>query len=80
MEKVGINIVIETEKQEGKTFFIASSPDINVLAEGKTIDEVKEKFENGVKEHLKAFPEERSLLVKEEKEEFDMPLLTKIFL
>lgn len=59
MEKVGINIIIETEKQEGKTLFMASSPDINVVTEGKTINEVKEKFEAGVREHLKTFPEEK---------------------
>ena len=79
-KKIGINIVIETEEQDKKTIFIASSPDINVVAEGKTIDEVREKFIEGIKAHLETFPEERKLLIKEEKEEFNMPFLTRVFL
>jgi len=76
--KIGINIIIETEKQNGKTIFIASSPDINVFAEGETIDEAKEKFVEGIKIHLKNFPEEKNLLVKKEK--YEMPLVTRVFL
>ena len=76
MEKVGINIIIE---QEGDTF-IASSLDVNVLAEGKTSDEAKEKFIEGVKHHLQTFPEDKKLLIKPEEENFEMPMIQRIFL
>ena len=79
-EKIAINIVIEREKVGKKEIFMASSPDINVLAEGKTIDEAKKRFVDGLKIHLKAFPEERPLLVIEKKEEYEMPMVSKIFL
>ncbi len=61
--KIGINILIETEKKDGKTIFIASSPDINVFAEGETIDEAKSKFIHGVEAHLETFPEEKQSLI-----------------
>lgn len=76
--KIGINIIIEREKQGNKTIFIASSPDINVFAEGKTIDEAQNKFVKAVKFHLKNFPEDKELLTK--KEECEMPLITRMFL
>ena len=72
-------MIIETEKVENKTVFIASSPDINVFVEAKTIEEVREKFVEAVKIHLKTFPEEREMLINTQKE-CEMPLLTKVFL
>jgi len=78
MGKIGINILIEREKKGSKIIFIASSPDINVFAEGKDIDEVKEKFIGGAKHHLENFPEDKRLLMK--KENFEMPMIQKIFL
>lgn len=80
MEKIGINIVIEREKKGSEIMFMASSPDINVFAEGRDIDEVKSKFIEGVKHHLETFPEERQLLIKGEKEKFEMPMIQRIFL
>ena len=77
-KKIGINIIIEKEKQDSDIIFVASSPDINVFAEGKDIDEVKSKFIEGVKHHLETFPEEKGLLVKKEKVE--MPMIQRIFL
>jgi len=59
MEKIGINIVIEREKKGSEIIFVASSPDINVFTEGKDIEEVREKFIEGVKHHFETFPEER---------------------
>lgn len=59
VKKLAVNIVIEREKVGKRDIFIASSPDINVLAEGRTIDEVKIKFLKGLKHHLETFPEER---------------------
>ena len=56
-KKIGINIVIEKEKQDSDIIFVASSLDINVFAEGKDIDEVKSKFIEGVKHHFETFPE-----------------------
>ena len=76
--KIGVNIVIEREIQNNKDIFIASSPDLNVLAEGKTIDEAKQKFIEGVRAHLHNFPEEKNLLA--EKERYEMPLVTRVFL
>ena len=76
MEKIGINIIIE---QEGNTF-IASSLDINVLAEGKSRDEAREKFIEGANFHFESFPEDRKLLIKPEKEKFEMPSIQRIFL
>jgi len=76
MEKIGLNIVIEREKSR----FIATSPDINVFAEGKSIDEAVSKFKEGAKFHLESFPEERKSLVESNEEKFEMPMLTKIFL
>ena len=78
MKKIGLNIVIEREKVSDNDVFIATSPDINVFAEGKNIDEAKEKFIEGVKQHLETFPEERKILMKEEN--FEMPMVQKIFL
>lgn len=75
MTKIGLNIVIEREKSN----FIATSPDINVFAEGKTIDEAMERFEEGARFHLESFPEERKMLAQEDNK-FEMPMLTKIFL
>ena len=77
MDKIGINILIEREKKGSEIVFIASSPDINVFAEGKDIDEVKEKFTEGVKHHFENFPEDKRLLMK--KENFE-PMIQKIFL
>ena len=76
MEKIGLNIVIEREKSR----FIATSTDINVFAEGKTIDEAVSKFKEGAKFHLESFPEERKSLAESNEEKFEMPMLTKIFL
>ena len=80
MNKIGINIVIEREKKGSETIFIASSPDINVFAEGKNIDEVKEKFIEGVKNHFETFPEDRKSLISGEEERFEMPMIQRIFL
>ena len=57
MNKIGINIVIEREKTDSGIIFIASSPDINVFAEGKDIGEVRRKFIGAVKHHFETFPE-----------------------
>ena len=43
MKKIGLNIVIEREKVSDNDVFIATSPDINVFAEGKTVDEAVSK-------------------------------------
>tara|TARA_Y100000034_G_scaffold133951_1_gene201029 strand:- start:683 stop:922 length:240 start_codon:yes stop_codon:yes gene_type:complete len=76
LNKLGINIVIEREKSK----FIATSPDIDVFAEGNTIDEAISKFTEGAKFHLESFPEERKNLIQPEEERFNMPLVTKVFL
>lgn len=81
MEKqFAVNIIIEREFVDGKEIFIASSPDINVFAEGETIDNTKAKFLEGVNSHLEAFPEEKECLVTETKNKFEMPMLSRVFL
>ncbi len=81
MEKrFGINIVIEREKKGDRITFMASSPDINVFAEGKDIDEARKRFVEGVKSHLKAFPEDKESLLIDEEEKFEMPMIQRIFL
>lgn len=76
-DKLGVNVIIEVERQRNRTAFVASSPDINVLAEGETIDEAKDRFTKAVKFHLKNFPEDKKTL-KDNK--FEMPMVAKIFL
>jgi len=80
MEKIAVNVVVEREKVDGREVFIASSPDINVFAEGKNIDEAMEKFREGVKFHLESFPEERKNLAVGEQDRYEMPLVARIFL
>ena len=77
-EKTGINVIIEKETKDSKTIFIASSSDVNVFAEGKDIDEARNKFIEGVTHHFQTFTEEKKLLMK--KERFEMPMIQRIFL
>jgi|SRR3989344_1951782 len=53
---------------------------LNMLAEGRTIDEAVSKFREGARFHLESFPEERNSLIESDEEKFEMPMLTKIFL
>jgi predicted RNase H-like HicB family nuclease len=76
--EIGLDIIIEREEVAEETVFIASSPDINVFAEGKTIEIATRNFVEGAKSHLETFPEERNLLNKKIKKE--MPMLTRVFL
>ena len=79
-KEFAINIIIEREFIDKKEVFIASSPDINVFAEGESIDDAKKKFLEGVNSHLEVFPEEKECLVTEIKDRFEMPMLSRIFL
>tara|TARA_Y100000310_G_scaffold155553_1_gene155043 strand:- start:5650 stop:5835 length:186 start_codon:yes stop_codon:yes gene_type:complete len=58
-DKIGVRIIIEKEDVEGVRVFIASSPEINVIAEGKSVEEAKSKFVEGMRTHLETFPEEK---------------------
>ena len=79
--RIGLNIVIEREKISNvDEVFIATSPDINVFVEGKTIDEAVERFIEGAKFHLESFPEEKKDLMQTNEEKFEMPMVTKVFL
>jgi len=60
-----MEILIEKEIVGKNTIFIASSKDINVFAEGKTIEEAIKRFVSGLLYHLKTFPEEREKLLSE---------------
>ncbi|MGD9275632.1 MAG: hypothetical protein PVJ67_00505 [Candidatus Pacearchaeota archaeon] len=78
-DKLGVNVVIEREDVGGKDVFIVSSPDVNVLAEGKSVEEAKVKFLEGLKIHLMQFPEEKNSLIAE-KEKYEMPMVARLFL
>ena len=58
--EIGIDIVIEREEVDGETVFIASSPDINVFAEGKTIEQATANFVAGANTHLETFLKKRN--------------------
>lgn len=74
MENIEINLLIE---KEGNTF-IASSPEINVFAEGKTIDEAKDKFISGVSFYFESFPEDKQRFI--EKDKLRMPIIQKVLI
>ena len=76
--EIGIDIVIEREEVDGKDIFIASSPDLNVFAEGETIEETTKKFVEGVRSHLEAFPQDRIFLIKKMK--LETPMVRRVFL
>lgn len=81
-DKISINLIIE---KEGGTF-IASSPDINVFAEGKTVEEAKEKFLDGVDFYFESYPEEKKFFIPKNdevvitKQKIELPMIQKIFL
>lgn len=77
---MAVNIIIEREKVNNKEMFIVSSPNVNVFAEGISIEEAKKKFLDGLKTHLEEFPEEKSCLIIQEEERYEMPMISKIFL
>jgi len=77
---LAVSIIIEREKVGKKDMFIASSSDVNVFAEGRTIDEAKKNFLEGLRSHLKAFPEEKDCLIVETKQDYETPMVAKIFL
>ena len=81
-EKLSVNIIIERELVDGNTVFVASSPEINVVAEGETIEEAKEKVIGGVKSHLEVFPEEKRCLIERNnvQDRYEMPFISRIFL
>ena len=79
-KKIGINIIIERELVGKREIFITSSPDINVVAEGESIEEAKSKFLKGATIHLKNFPNERICLSDKNEEKLEMPMLSRIFL
>ena len=72
--------MIERELVGKKEVFIASSPDINVITEGKSIEEAKSKFLRGAIIHLKNFPNERMCLKDKTENKLEMPMLSRIFL
>jgi len=78
--KLSVNIIIEKELVDGEPVFIASSPDINVVAEGKSMEGAKDKFISGVKSHLEVFPEEEKCLIEKTNAQKEMPSISRIFL
>ncbi len=59
---VNINIIIEDEGKEGFSVF---SPDINVISNGKSINEAKKNFVEALQFHLECAPDEIEKLKQE---------------
>jgi len=65
-EKLGINIVIRTEKMDGKTVFIVNNEDLGVADFGDSLEEAIENFRKSLALYLEAYPEKKELFIKEE--------------
>ena len=65
-EKLGINIVIRTEKMDGKSVFIVNNEDIGVADFGDTLEDAIENFKKSLALYLEVYPEKKDLFIKEE--------------
>jgi|SRR3989344_9030366 len=65
-EKLGINIVIRTEKMDGKDVFIVNNEDLGVADFGDTLEEAIENFKKSLALYLEMYPEKKDLFIKEE--------------
>ncbi len=65
-EKLGVNIVIRTEKMDDKTIFIVNNEDTGVADFGDSLEEAIENFKKSLTLYLEAYPEKRNIFVREE--------------
>lgn len=65
-EKLGVNIVIRTEKMDDKTIFIVNNEDTGVADFGDSLEEAIENFKKSLTLYLDAYPEKKEIFVKEE--------------
>ncbi len=65
-EKLGVNIVIRTEKMDDKTIFIINNEETGVADFGDSLEESIGNFKKSLTLYLDAYPEKRNLFVKEE--------------
>ena len=65
-EKLGINIVIRTEKMDGKTVFIVNNEEVGVADFGDTLEDAIENFKKSLALYLEVYPEKKDLFIKEE--------------
>ncbi len=65
-EKLGVNIVIRTEKMDDKTIFIVNNEDTGVADFGDSLEEAIDNFKKSLTLYLDAYPEKKDIFVKEE--------------
>ncbi|KHO55259.1 MAG: hypothetical protein QT10_C0004G0046 [archaeon GW2011_AR19] len=65
-EKLGINIVIRTEKMNGKSVFIVNNEEVGVADFGDTLEDAIENFKKSLALYLEVYPEKKDLFIKEE--------------
>ena len=81
-EKVEIDIIIYPEgKGEDKVYSISSMQIPNVVTQGDTIEEAKERLREALELYFESAPWERERLIKiEEEEENNAPMISKLVL
>ena len=65
-EKLGINIVIRTEKMNGKSVFIVNNEEVGVADFGDTLEDAIENLKKSLALYLEVYPEKKDLFIKEE--------------
>ena len=82
MKKIEIDIVIYPEgKGENKVYSISSMQVPNVVTQGVTIEEAKNRLREALELYFKSAPWERERLIKiESEEENNAPMISKLIL
>jgi len=79
-KKIEIDIVIVPEgKGENRVYSISSIQVPNVVTQGKTIEQAKERLKEALELYFEEAPEERQALVRIEKEE-NLPMISRMLL
>ena len=81
-EKIEIDIVIYPEgKEKDKVYSISSMQIPNVVTQGNTIEEAKERLREALELYFESAPWERERLIKiESEEENNAPMISKLVL
>lgn len=64
--KLGVNIVVRTEKMDDKAVFIINNEDTGIADFGETLEKAIENFKKSLTLYLDAYPEKKNLFIKEE--------------
>ena len=54
---ISLNIVVRTEKEDGKTLFIVNNEELGVADFGESLEEAIENFKKSAKLYLDTYPE-----------------------